>query len=604
MIDEVKHAFPRGPLERTVDWVFGYDFFVSYSHDDGFRLPRQLAALLKEAGFRVFLDQTEYFAGIDLGRETRRQVRNSRKIVILGRPSALKSKWVLREAETALESGKIPIIIDVNDAVELAPPDAKLARLAKDKDWLRLKVSIYEPDGQLPGHVVSELVRGFGHMRQNQKRQRVFFGAAVVLAMTTVGATWQAVEARRQRDIAQANFETAKATADGLVVEIARGLRDVEGLQAESVRKILTRAQQAYDQLADSVDDDNALLLSRAIMQNEFVETYLAQGDTEAAQAAAEKGVALAKLLANQGDLDQDAQRQLALSFVKLGDAMQEVGDYELAGTAYQRALEIRQALADTDRTNDWAARDVAIVLARQAEIAEHHRDYAQMSKLLANSLEIREPLVKRNPAWRRDLVVANIMLGDAYLGLGQSSRAGAAFERSVDIAQALHTEDPTSTRFTRFSAIALQRRGNYALVTGSNVQAQADYTSSKSLFEGLASKDPGNIEWQRDVVVSIGKLAKTAEVMGDVVSARHLFSEAVARRRELLGKSPDNALLKMDLVEALKDFGAHLDKPAAIEILEEARGFLKELSSLNQLTAEQNNWLADIEAALGNPEH
>src|SRR4051794_30955712 len=61
---------PEGLVARAVDWVFGYDFFVSYSHGDGMRLPRRIKDRLEQAGFRVFLDQTEYVAGDDLRRET------------------------------------------------------------------------------------------------------------------------------------------------------------------------------------------------------------------------------------------------------------------------------------------------------------------------------------------------------------------------------------------------------------------------------------------------------------------------------------------------------------------------------------------------------
>jgi hypothetical protein len=111
----------NGLLARAVDWIFGYDFFLSYNHGDGMRLPRRLKERLEQAGFRVFLDQTEYVAGEDLRRETRRQVVKSRKIVVIGRPGALKSVWVKREVDVALADGKIPVILDVNGAVEAAP---------------------------------------------------------------------------------------------------------------------------------------------------------------------------------------------------------------------------------------------------------------------------------------------------------------------------------------------------------------------------------------------------------------------------------------------------------------------------------------------------
>ena len=34
-------------IPRAVDWVFGYDFFISYSHGDGKGLPNRLKERLK-----------------------------------------------------------------------------------------------------------------------------------------------------------------------------------------------------------------------------------------------------------------------------------------------------------------------------------------------------------------------------------------------------------------------------------------------------------------------------------------------------------------------------------------------------------------------------
>jgi hypothetical protein len=113
-----------GLISRVVDWIFGYDFFISYSHRDGLNLPRRLKERLEQAGFRVFLDQTEYVAGLDLRRETQRQVLKSRKIIVVGRPGVLNSQWAKREIDIALARGKIPIIIDINGAVANAPADA------------------------------------------------------------------------------------------------------------------------------------------------------------------------------------------------------------------------------------------------------------------------------------------------------------------------------------------------------------------------------------------------------------------------------------------------------------------------------------------------
>ena len=201
----------RSAVERAVDWLFGYDFFISYSQRDGLHLPREIRKRLQQAGFRVFLDQTEYVAGLDLRKETRRQVLKSRKLVIIGRPAALKSEWVKREVDVALSAEKTPVLVDINDAVAAAPIDANLAVMAKEQQWLRLEETLTDPDGSPTDRLINELVRGFNHTRQETKRHRVLVGAALILAVLAGVASWQAYVATQQQQLALSRQLAAQA---------------------------------------------------------------------------------------------------------------------------------------------------------------------------------------------------------------------------------------------------------------------------------------------------------------------------------------------------------------------------------------------------------
>lgn len=129
-----------------------------------------LKARLEQVGFRVFLDQTEYVPGVDLRRETLRQVKKSRKLVVVGRPSALRSKWVKREVDLSLQSGKTPVLINVNHAVECAEPDAGVAAMAIESHWLHLDESLSDQDADPSEQTIAELIRGFKYTRQKSRR--------------------------------------------------------------------------------------------------------------------------------------------------------------------------------------------------------------------------------------------------------------------------------------------------------------------------------------------------------------------------------------------------------------------------------------------------
>ena len=62
-------------------------------------------------------------------------------------------------------------------------------------------------------------------------------------------------------------------TAESLVFDIAQGLRNVQGMNAESVRKILDTARATFEQLAVSAPDDPTLQRSQSVMLSEFVST-------------------------------------------------------------------------------------------------------------------------------------------------------------------------------------------------------------------------------------------------------------------------------------------------------------------------------------------
>jgi hypothetical protein len=66
------------------------------------QLSCRLKERLEQAGFRIFLDQTECVAGNDLRRETRRQAVKSCKNVVIGCPAALKAEQVRREVDVAV----------------------------------------------------------------------------------------------------------------------------------------------------------------------------------------------------------------------------------------------------------------------------------------------------------------------------------------------------------------------------------------------------------------------------------------------------------------------------------------------------------------------
>lgn len=586
----------EGMVARAVDWLFGHDFFLSYSHKDGKHLPRSLKQRLEQAGFRVFLDQTDYVAGMDLHRETRRQVVKSRRIVVVGRPYALDSKWVRREVDVALNHGKEPVIVDVNRAVMNAPADAVVAKLVRARDWLRLEESLADPDGDTSDFLVAELVRGFTYVRQITRRQRVLVAVALTLAAISAIATWQAYEARRQRAVAVRNFAIARESADGLVTDLARKLRHVQGMSVSATREILGRAAAAYTQLADAAPQDPIVLAGQVAMYAEFVETYLAASDLESATKAAEQGLELAARLVERDGGSAASRRALALAEIKRGDVHEDRREFAEARSRHSRALSMREKLAAELPEDPVAQRDVAVVLARLGTIDATEGDHAAARSHFERSLELRRPLVTKRPEWRRDLVVLQVAICEVYRVLEDLDRARNAADEAVQISELLIRERPDDKRDLRNHAVALQYRGNVALDEQDWGRARSAFEKSQANFEKLRDMDPEDLELSRDVGVAISKRAEVERRAGDAARMQKLLGDTIELRRALVEQRPDNRLFQVDLAEALKDLGLLSSCDQGSEALREARQLLGSLDAESALSPEQQEWMGTID--------
>ena len=96
-----------------------------------------------------------------------------------------------------------------------------------------------------------------------------------------------------------------------------------------------------------------------------------ARGDLEGALKAYQDSLAIREKLAAQDAGNAEWQRDLSVSFNKIGDVQRARGDLEGALKAYQDSLAIREKLAAQDAGNaDWQ-RDLIVSNVKLAEVAE-----------------------------------------------------------------------------------------------------------------------------------------------------------------------------------------------------------------------------------------
>jgi WD40 repeat protein len=138
--------------------------------------------------------------------------------VVIGRKHSLDSEWVRREIDVALERGDVPLIININEAIDIGEHDAKVASIAVKQHWLRIEEKIPIADGRPSDHCVGELIRSFTALRQDSKRLRVLSAVVVGFALLSLAASiaaWiaydRAILAEEQTSIARSGEAISKA---------------------------------------------------------------------------------------------------------------------------------------------------------------------------------------------------------------------------------------------------------------------------------------------------------------------------------------------------------------------------------------------------------
>jgi WD40 repeat protein len=199
-------------LVRQIDSLFGYDFFLSYAHADGMVYPLELRRALTSRRFSVFLDDEVYAPGDDLSAATLRRVGQSRRLVLIYGPQAVRSPWVRREVEAYVKRPDVPLLIEWDATLATDPEALWLRGLLGDS--ITIREPIPRPDTPSP-QTVERLIRSFRVRRIERIRTAVVAAAALVFAVLAILAWFQ-----RSRAVA----ETRRAVSARLAMESSLAL--------------------------------------------------------------------------------------------------------------------------------------------------------------------------------------------------------------------------------------------------------------------------------------------------------------------------------------------------------------------------------------------
>jgi tetratricopeptide (TPR) repeat protein len=528
---------------RRGDFMPVYDAFISYSHAKDKPIAAALQAVMQRLGkpwyrrraLRVFRDDTSLSATPQLWPSIEKALGESRYLILLSSPESAASPWVGKEVEYWLKHKSIDTLFigvtegtldwdnkrgDLKWSAKTPLPKALKGRFAAEPKWVDL--SPYREGANPRDARFIELGADFAaaihgmpkedllsqEVRQQRRALTLALSAAGLLLVLAVGAVTAGIIAKVQAERAARNFTAAKTTLDTVILDIAEGLQDVEGMRADTLRRILGRAETAMGNLAARIEDEPELRRSQGAMYGLFADTYLKLGYSRQAMAHANKAVEIFRALVAE---DGRWRNNLSKSLDTVGNVRMAEGDTRRALVAYHESLDIARRLA-AETSND--------------------------------------------PRWQYAVAVSLNMIGDALKATGDFSGALAAYQENLEISRKLAEKDKDNAERQFDVAVMLDRIGDVLTAKGDLSGATAAYSELLSICRALAAKDRGNTNWQQSLAVSLEKSAAGLARQEDLQGALAAFRENLDIRRKLVAMDGENTGWQRDLSVTLNKIG------------------------------------------------
>ena len=447
-------------------------------------------------------------------------------------------------------------------------------------------------------------------------RQRLVAAAAIFFFILAVAATatgiWayrsqqEAVQAEAravaERDRATQNFKLAKRTADSLVVDIARGLRNVLGMPADTVRKILEAAKATFEQLAASAPNDLDLQYSQSTMLEEFGKTYQTLGDLDAALKAYRDSVTIFERLIAADGSNMQWQHDLSISSIEVGDVLRAQGKLEEALKAYRDSLAIAERLAAANRNNTQWQRDLTASYDRVGDALRAQGRLDEALKTFRDSLTIRERLTatdRSNTQWQRDLAAFYATVGHVLKAQGKLGEALKTYRDSLAIGERLTAADRSNTQWQRDLSSAYTDVGDVLVAQGKLEEALKAFRDSLAISERLAAVDRSNMQWQSDVSASYVRIGDVLKAQGKLEDALKTFRESVAIAERLAATDRSNTQRQSSLAFSYSRVGDALVAQGKLEeALKTYRDSLVIRERLAATDPSDTQWQSDLATA------
>ncbi len=406
-----------------------------------------------------------------------------------------------------------------------------------------------------------------------------------------------------------ASEEDIGITSENAVSEVGLSQRDIE-----LALQFYIRANEIAKRLAAA--DPNAVEAQRdlSVSYKKLGDTQIKLGNTQTALEFYMQAYDILARLAAADPNNAESQQDLSATYIWLGNVQLQLGSTQAGLEYYQQSLDIRERLAVADPTNSEAQRDLSASYNKLGDVQLQLGDTQSALEFYMQAYDILARLAAADPVnsqAQRGVSVSYSNLGDVHLQLGDTQAALDFYRKLNDILVSVASTDPNNAEAQRDLSVSYERLGNVQLMLGDTQVALGYYLQALDIDERLAATDPENAQTQRALSISYNNLGDVQLELREPQIAMKFYQQSLDILEHLAAEDPTNAVVHRDLAVAYENLAdGHLrleDPESAIEFYQRVNDLAATLAAADpnnvqiqrDLAVSYSN-LADVQLQLG----
>ena len=305
------------------------------------------------------------------------------------------------------------------------------------------------------------------------------------------------------------------------------------------------------EKFAKKYPDDPQMQRDLSVSYERLGDIAKARNDYNAAEVYHAKALEISEKLAEKYPEDLDFQRDLSVSYERLGYIAKALKDYNAAEGYYAKALEIGEKLAEKYPDDPRLRHDLSVSYSDLGNIAEARNDYRAAEGYYAKTLEIFEKLAEKypdDPNLQRDLSTSYEELGDIAKARNDYRATEWYYAKALTIREKLAEKYPDDPKMQRDCSVSNGELGDIATARNEYRMAEGYYAKALEICERLAEKYPDDPKIQCNLSVSYSSLGNIAEARNNYRAAEGYYAKALEIRERLAEKYPDDPKTQRDL--------------------------------------------------------